>query len=62
MPAFCLILKYSNDKSKRKELSSCRVQKIIKNQGEKIEILSSERRRKWLSAINRDDLTEKKIT
>ena len=61
MPAFCLILKCSNDKSKRKDLSFCRVPRIIKNQGEEVETLSTERRQKWLSAISRDDLTEKKL-
>ena len=33
--------------------------KVIKNQGEEMEILSTERRRKWLSAISRQDLTDK---
>ena len=33
--------------------------KIIKNQGEETEILSAERRRRWLTAISRDDLTDK---
>ena len=61
MPVFCLVLKCSNDKSKRKDLSFCRVPKIIKNQGDEMEILSSECRRRWLSAISRQDLTEKKI-
>ena len=59
MPAFCPVLECSNDKSKRKDLSFCRVPKVIKNQGEEKEILSTERRRKWLSAISRQDLTDK---
>ena len=33
--------------------------KVIKNQGEEMEILSTERRRKWRSAISRQDLTDK---
>lgn len=45
MPGFCLALNCSNDKSKRKDLSFCRVPKVIKNQGGEMEILSSERRR-----------------
>ncbi|XP_022807135.1 uncharacterized protein LOC111344188 [Stylophora pistillata] len=61
MPAFCLIINCSNDKSKRKDLSFCRVPKIIKNQGEETEILSTERRRRWLSAIRRQDLTDRII-
>ena len=59
MPAFCLVLECSNDKSKPKDLSFCRLLKVIKNQGEEIEILSTERRQKWLSAISRQDLTDK---
>ena len=39
MPAFCVVLNCSNDKSKRKDLSFCRVPKVIKNQGEEMEIL-----------------------
>ena len=46
-------------KSKRNDLTFCRVPKIIKNQGEETEILSAERRRRWLTAISRDDLTDK---
>ena len=61
MPAFCLVLNCSNDKSKRKDLSFCRVPKIITNQGEEMEILSTERRRRWLSAISRQDITDKKM-
>ena len=52
MPAFCLVLECSNDKSKRKDISFCCVPNVIKNQGEEMEILSTERRRKWLSAIS----------
>ena len=59
MPAFYLVLECYSNKSKRKDLSFCRVPKVIKNQGEEMEILSTERRRKWLSAISRQDLTDK---
>ena len=58
MPTFCLVVGCSNDKKKRPELSFCRVPKVITNQGESAEALSSERRTKWLAAISRDDLTE----
>ena len=61
MPAFCLVLNCSNDKSKRKDLSFCRVPKIIKNQGEFMEILSTECRRRWLLSISRQDITDKKM-
>ena len=59
MPLFCLVFNCPNKKSKRKDLTICRVPKIIKNQGEEMEILSAERRRRWLTAISRDDLTDK---
>ena len=57
MLAFCLVLECSNDKSKRKDPSFCRVPKVIESQDEKVEILSTERRRKWRSAMSRQDLT-----
>ena len=62
MPLFCLVFNCPNKKSKRKDLTFCRVPKIIKNQGEETEILSAERRRRWLTAISvisRDNLTNK---
>ena len=59
MPSFCLIVGCSNDRSKCPDLSFCRVPKIITNQGEETEVLSTERRTKSLAAISRDDLTEK---
>ena len=59
MPSFCLVVGCSNDKKKNPELCFCRVPKIITNQGEETEILSTERRTRWLAAISRADLTEK---
>ena len=38
-----------------------RVPKIVKNEGEMTEELTTRRRRAWLSAISRDDLTEDKL-
>ena len=38
-----------------------RVPKIVKNGGEMLEELTIRRRRAWLSAISRDDLTEDKL-
>ena len=58
MPTFCLVVGCSNDKKKRPELSFCRVPKVITNQGESAEALSSEKRTKLLVAISRDDPTE----
>ena len=61
MPHFCLMLGCSNDKKKFPLLSFCRVPTVITNQGETIRALSEERRRLWLAAISRADLTEKKM-
>ena len=49
----------SNDKKKCPHISFCGVPKVIKNQGESTEALSEERRRLWLAAVSRADLTEK---
>ena len=59
MPTFCLMIGCSDDKKSCPNLSFCRVLAIIKNGGEAAEILSAERRRLWLVAISRDDLTER---
>ena len=52
MPSFCLIVGCSNDKKRRPDLSFCRVPKVITSQGEQTEILSNERRTRWLAAIS----------
>ena len=44
-----------------KDVSFYRVPLIIRNEGELAEELTTERRRKWISAISRDDITEKKM-
>ena len=61
MPPFYSMLRCSNDKKKFPHLSFCRVPTVITNQGETIRALSEERRRLWLAAISRADLTEKKL-
>ena len=61
MPSFCLIIGCSYDKKRRPNLSFCRVPKVITSQGEQTEILSNERRTRWLAAISCDDLTESKL-
>ena len=58
MPSFCIMVNCSNAKDKRPDLSFCRVPKIVTNQGPEIEELTAERRRLWMSAISRGDLTE----
>lgn len=59
MPSFCLIIGCSNNKNKNPDLSFCQVPKIITNQKEETEILSTERRTWWLAAIGQADLMEK---
>ena len=58
MPSFCLVVGCSNNRKKNPDLSFCRVPKIVRSQGEETEILSTERRTRWLAAISRADLTE----
>ena len=48
-------------KRKFPNLSFCRVPTVITNQGETIRALLEERRRVWLAAISRADLTERKL-
>lgn len=57
--SFCLVVGCSNDRKNNPDLCFYRVPKIVTNQGEKTEILSTERRTRWLAAISRADLTEK---
>ena len=57
----CLIVNCHSRTVRDKEISFFRVPVIVNNQGEACEELSSERRRKWLSAISRDSLTENLI-
>ena len=59
MPSFCLVVGCSNHKKKNPGLCFCRVPNIVTNQGEETDILSTERRTRWLAAISRADLTEK---
>ena len=59
MPSFRLIVGCGNKSDKCPNVAFCRVPKVLTNQGEQTERLSSERRTLWLAAISRDDLTEK---
>ena len=45
----------------QKGLKFSRVPAVITHQGEQTELLSAERRRKWISAISREDITDKKL-
>ena len=61
----CIIVGCSNKTGKslkkKDSVRFSRVPKIVKNGGEMLEELTIRRRRAWLSAISRDDLTEDKL-
>ena len=61
----CLIVRCSNktgkSKSGREKKRLFRVPRVITSQGELVEELISTRRRLWISAISRDELTEEKL-
>ena len=55
----CLIVGCSRKTGRDKGIRLYRVPAVVTNQGPEVEELSTERRRLWISAISRDDLTEK---
>ena len=55
----CLIVECSRISGGARGIRLYRVPAVVTNQGPKVEELSIERRRRWISAISRDDLTEK---
>ena len=55
----CLIVGCGNKSGQDKGLYFARVPSIITNQGEEARKLSEERRLLWISAISRDNLTDK---
>lgn len=55
----CLIVGCSRKTGRDKGIQLYRVPAVVTNQGPEVEELSIERRRRWISAISRDDLTEK---
>lgn len=55
----CLIVGCSRKCGGARGIRLCRVPAVVTNQGPEVEELSIERRRRWISAISRDDLTEK---
>ena len=62
----CIIVGCGNKSGKSSQkkdsvVKFCRVPKIVKNEGEVIEELTTSRRRAWISAISRDDLTDDKL-
>ena len=61
----CLIVGFSNKTGKknsgREKKRLFRVPRVVTSQGELVEELTSTCRRLWISAINREDLTEEKL-
>ena len=55
----CLIVGCSRKTGRDKGIRLYRVPAVVTNQGPEVEELSIERRRRWISATSRDDLTEK---
>ena len=55
----CLIVECSRKSGGARGIRLCRVPAVVTNQGPEVEELSIERRRRWISAISRNDLTEK---
>ena len=55
----CLIVGCSRKTGPDKRIRLYRVPVVLTNQGPEVEELSIERRRRWISVISRDDLTEK---
>eukprot|EP00112_Aurelia_sp_Birch-Aquarium-sp1_P001647 Seg1178.6 transcript_id=Seg1178.6/GoldUCD/mRNA.D3Y31 product="hypothetical protein" protein_id=Seg1178.6/GoldUCD/D3Y31 len=47
---------------KDQNASFFRVPAIVKHQGKIVEDLTTERRRKWISVISRDDLSDEKLS
>ena len=56
---FCMIVACHNRSERDKGEKFFRVPAIILNQGEDVEERTRERRERWISAISRDDLSEK---
>ena len=55
----CLIVGCPRNTGRDKGIRLFRVPAVVTNQGPEVEELSTERGRLWISAISRDDLTEK---
>lgn len=53
----CLIFGCGTKSGHDKGVSFYRVPTVVTNQGEQAEVLSKERRMRWIRAISRDDLT-----
>ena len=57
----CVVVGCSSKSGKHKGLGFFRIPKIITNQGEEQEELTSRGRKEWISAVSRDDATNKRV-
>lgn len=57
---FCVVFGCGN-RSERDKGSYCRIPTVRTNEGPEERERTAERRRRWLKAISRDDLTESKL-
>lgn len=55
----CLTVGCSRKTGRHKGIELYQVSAVVMNQGPEVEKLSIKRRRRWISAISHDDLTEK---
>ena len=57
----CVVVGFSSKGGKHKGLGFFRIPKIITNQGEEQEELTTRRRNEWISALSRGDATNKRV-
>ena len=57
----CVVVGCSSKSGKHKGLEFFRIPKIITNLGEEQEELTTRRRNEWISAVSRDDATNKGV-
>ena len=57
----CVVVGCSSKSGKHKGLGFFRIPKIITNQGEEQEELTTRRRNKWISAVSHEDATNKRV-
>ena len=57
----CVVVGCSSKNGKDKGLGFFRIPKIITNQGEEQEELTTRRRKEWISAVSRDDATNNRV-
>ena len=57
----CVVVGCSSKSGKHKGLGFFRIPKIITNQGEEQEELTTRRRKEWISAVSRGDATNNRV-